>query len=417
MIAKNEEHNLHRALTSVKGCVDEIVFVDTGSADASKAIAAEYGCAIYDYQWNNDFAAARNYPLTKATKDWILYLDADQEILPDSAIRLRKSVATAEQGNYDTIAVEMRDMGPDGKPCVSFLENIIWKRSDSVRFRGRIHEVASVKLPALDLGLQGNHYGYVNLDSDTARRKSDRNYMLLLEELGENPDDLRLIDHLARELFQRGDHNEALEWLDRGIGIFRAGRSERIDHNFFFLKAGLLNQRGDYEGAIQALDEGLGIMPDNFDLYYMKASVLSAKKDYSGTVKSLLKYLELRKLYMKGRILRGERSMRSFYCLGKALVLLASCYLRQGNYSEGMNFLLTAYREGEDELVLNLLAEMRDITGTKSVLGLTRGLAAERMSEALAVFIASLTGGLDRDDAEILAFFYKKLREFEQRNS
>ena len=66
MIVKNEERILARCLDSVKDLVDEIIIVDTGSADATKRIAAEYTDKIYDFTWIDDFSAARNFAFSKA---------------------------------------------------------------------------------------------------------------------------------------------------------------------------------------------------------------------------------------------------------------------------------------------------------------------------------------------------------------
>ena len=60
MIVKNEEDVLARCLDSVSQLVDEIVIVDTGSADRTKEIAARYTDLIFDFPWRDDFAAARN---------------------------------------------------------------------------------------------------------------------------------------------------------------------------------------------------------------------------------------------------------------------------------------------------------------------------------------------------------------------
>ena len=67
MIVKNEEKLLKRCLDSYRPVCDEIVIVDTGSTDRTKEIAAGYTDLIYDYPWNNDFAAARNFQKQTAT--------------------------------------------------------------------------------------------------------------------------------------------------------------------------------------------------------------------------------------------------------------------------------------------------------------------------------------------------------------
>ena len=80
MIVKNEEESLERCLNSLKGIVDEIIIVDTGSTDRTKEIARRYGAKVSDFKWNYDFAAARNYAFSQATCDYIYSADADEEL-------------------------------------------------------------------------------------------------------------------------------------------------------------------------------------------------------------------------------------------------------------------------------------------------------------------------------------------------
>ena len=80
MIVKNEEKVLTRCLDSLKGLMDEIIIVDTGSTDRTKEIAAKYTDKIYDFKWIDDFSAARNFAFSKATKEYIYSADADEEL-------------------------------------------------------------------------------------------------------------------------------------------------------------------------------------------------------------------------------------------------------------------------------------------------------------------------------------------------
>ena len=95
LIVKNEEAVLEKCLDSVKDIVDEIIIVDTGSTDNTKVIAERYYAKIYDFKWCNDFSKARNYSFSFATKDYILWLDAD-DFLPEIEIqKLQKLKLTA----------------------------------------------------------------------------------------------------------------------------------------------------------------------------------------------------------------------------------------------------------------------------------------------------------------------------------
>lgn len=83
MIVKNEEEILKRCLDSYAGTYDELIIVDTGSTDNTKEIALQYTEKVYDYQWKQDFADARNYAFSKASCDYIFSADAD-EVLDDT---------------------------------------------------------------------------------------------------------------------------------------------------------------------------------------------------------------------------------------------------------------------------------------------------------------------------------------------
>lgn len=78
MIVKNEAAILSRCLDSVCDLMDEIIIVDTGSTDDTKAVAAKYTDRIYDFAWNNDFSAARNFSFSLANMDYIYAPDADE---------------------------------------------------------------------------------------------------------------------------------------------------------------------------------------------------------------------------------------------------------------------------------------------------------------------------------------------------
>jgi len=89
MIVRNEEKHLRDFLNSVKDGVDEIIIVDTGSDDKTKAIAKEFTKKVYDFRWDDDFSLARNFCISKASKDWILVLDPDEVIDKSYLVKIR----------------------------------------------------------------------------------------------------------------------------------------------------------------------------------------------------------------------------------------------------------------------------------------------------------------------------------------
>ena len=78
MIAKNEESNVHNCLAPLKKLGFELVIADTGSADQSMSLISQYTDQLYHFEWTNDFSAARNFSISKASHDWILVVDFDE---------------------------------------------------------------------------------------------------------------------------------------------------------------------------------------------------------------------------------------------------------------------------------------------------------------------------------------------------
>ncbi|SEA22997.1 glycosyltransferase family 2 protein [Selenomonas ruminantium] len=139
-MVKNEAENLPISLASVKDAADEIIVVDTGSTDNTKAIAIEYEARVFDFPWQDDFSAPRNFAIEQAKGEWILFLDAD-ESFPKPLDRMEllnylagvsAEVVLLKLHNVDTLA-EQHKFNTDWVPR-------IFRRRADLRYRGRIHE-------------------------------------------------------------------------------------------------------------------------------------------------------------------------------------------------------------------------------------------------------------------------------------
>ena len=141
MIVKNEEETLGRCLDSVQGIADEIIVVDTGSTDRTQEVARQYTDAVYPYQWTDDFAAARNYAFSKATGDYLLWLDADDLLLqPDR----EKFLSLKETLSPQVDLVMMRyhvAFDSAGNPTFSYYRERLLKNHAGFLWEGKVHEV------------------------------------------------------------------------------------------------------------------------------------------------------------------------------------------------------------------------------------------------------------------------------------
>ena len=90
LIARNEEKNLARCLDSVQGLFDEIVVVDTGSTDKTKQVAIDHGAKVFDFEWIDDFSAARNFSFSKITCQYVMWLDCDDILLPNDVNQVKQ---------------------------------------------------------------------------------------------------------------------------------------------------------------------------------------------------------------------------------------------------------------------------------------------------------------------------------------
>ena len=158
MIVKNEEAVLARCLESIADLMDEIVIIDTGSTDRTKEIAAKYTDRIYDYNWTNDFSAARNFSFSNATMEYIYTADADEILdaenrdrflrlktclLPEIEIVQMKYVTESE---FDTVLNAQKEYRPK-----------LFKRLRSFVWMDPIHETVRLDPVIFDSDIEILH--------------------------------------------------------------------------------------------------------------------------------------------------------------------------------------------------------------------------------------------------------------------
>lgn len=109
IITLNEEANLARTLKSVKDIADEIVVVDSGSTDATVSMAQSFGAKVFVEPWKG-FARQKNSSLEKAGCDWILSLDADEEVSPELAASIKGLLKSAQPPSFAGYTMNRRNM-------------------------------------------------------------------------------------------------------------------------------------------------------------------------------------------------------------------------------------------------------------------------------------------------------------------
>lgn len=144
MIVKDEENTLERCLGSVQDIADEIIIVDTGSSDRTKQVASKFTNKIYDFLWVDDFSMARNYSFSKATKDYILWLDADDLILPEDRIKF-KNLKASLSSEVDAVMMKYNTgFDQQGNVLFSYYRERLSKRSRNFKWREPVHEYLEI---------------------------------------------------------------------------------------------------------------------------------------------------------------------------------------------------------------------------------------------------------------------------------
>ena len=140
MIVKNEEAVLARCLDSARSVADEIIIVDTGSSDATKEIARRYTDKVYDFEWCDDFSAARNFAYSKASMDYQMWLDADDVIPPEETtkiIELKRILTDAT----DMVTMKYHThFDADGKPILTSTRERLTRRARNYKWLEPVHE-------------------------------------------------------------------------------------------------------------------------------------------------------------------------------------------------------------------------------------------------------------------------------------
>lgn len=224
IIAKNEERYIEGCLQHLKPFGFEIVVTDTGSTDRTKEIAEKYADKVVDFEWIDDFAAARNFCAEHASNNWILALDCDEYIdsfdYPNLRIltqRLPKCVGRFKLKNLLK--------GNEGVDRYTVDDVIRFYNKKRFTWTNAIHEQLvyinekeDMKYHCFDVPMEVIHHGY-NISAEEMRQKQLRNLRLLEKQLETNPDDSYTWFQAGQSQFLLHDYNKAVESYEKALSI------------------------------------------------------------------------------------------------------------------------------------------------------------------------------------------------------
>ena len=223
LIVKNEQQHIEACLTPLTTAVDEIIVVDTGSEDDTLAIARKFTNHCYNFNWNDDFAAARNFALEKASSDNVLVVDADEYLLHphDARQHLDAFIQQHDENTLGTIEIINQVVaGSDQQDTIDHTRRFF--RHSRFHFQGPIHEqiVPRENRPTdtreAPTHLTVKHSGYAQ-STHAPDHKAHRNIRLLKKALAQFPQDEYYHYQLGKAHFSLKQFPQAVEALDDAL--------------------------------------------------------------------------------------------------------------------------------------------------------------------------------------------------------
>ena len=269
MIVRDEEANLPACLESATGLFDEMVIVDTGSTDRTREIAHEFGACVFDFVWVDDFAAARNAALARATGDYAFWLDADDRIEPEQHERLRALFDGLRTTDAAYVVRCSCDADPRGGGATVVDHVRLFPVREEVRWIYRVHEqilpaLRRVGVPVHWTDAVVRHVGYN--DPDLRKRKLGRDRAILESEAADRPDDPFVLFNLGAIALEADDPRAALGSLRRSLSL--SAPTDSITRKLYALIARCHQLVGEPEAALAACRAGLAIDGDDAELWF-----------------------------------------------------------------------------------------------------------------------------------------------------
>ncbi|MDI6602293.1 MAG: glycosyltransferase [Thermoanaerobacteraceae bacterium] len=331
LITKDEEKNIVRCISSVKDIVDEIVIVDTGSTDKTVEIAKKLGAKVIETQWEDDFSKARNIALDNASSDWILFLDADEEIARDDVDKIKELI---NSDGYDAYLLKIINFAGSISSGLSEIHyNIrLFRNKKSIRYRYPVHE------QIIDLNTGNNpvakmtdikilHYGYLS-EIRTEKNKTERYIKLISKYLDAHPNDVFQQFNLAVEYYNNGQYEKALKLLKKASKFVDAGLNYATRLVRYMIECYL--ELKMYDEAYKYIIGAQNLYKDLPDFVFLEGMLYYYQHRYEKAIEMFKKCLDI-----------GEYSNGIYVSMGgtgsyRALFNMAVCHEKLGDLNNAV---------------------------------------------------------------------------------
>lgn len=294
MMIRNEERYLDMTLKSLNPLMNniksELIILDTGSTDRSVEIAKKYTDKVYFAKWNDNFAQMRNILIGYAKGEWILILDADEELV--NYENLINFFRNGLHKKYNSASIELTNIMSEDKKLFNKASIVrLFKKDKEFRYEGAIHEQPIHKEPMFKDVANFNHYGYMYKNEEVKQRKLNRNEKILLSELKANPNNPYIYYQLAMNYSAFGDKKEALSYMKKSYKMYNELRI-----TYPYVSSGLTKlylELEEYEECEKLCKEYIKNDDKNIDMYCYIAISQNTLKKYKESLDNYNRYLYL----------------------------------------------------------------------------------------------------------------------------
>lgn len=326
MIVKNEEKYLDRCLSAINPILDaldsELIIADTGSSDRTVEIAKRYTDNVYSFEWINDFAAARNSTLERASGEWYMFLDADE--IFTSCDEIIGFFSSGEYRQFNSATYIIRSLYSSGESS-DFDAHRLTKKTENTAFTGIVHEqLNTFGEPIKRLNDVAEHFGYLN-DDDSNQKKFERNSELLLKKLRSQDDPDPIIYLQLYECFYLHDREKALNYLEQGIAVCEKKENPTLIA-LYCHKAHVLFFDERFDEVLKVCDKYFemssrirsGRLSTDAEMLAFKASSYSSLKKYDDAVKAYARFFDVYKDMENGSLHTKDADLLVYYLASEA---------------------------------------------------------------------------------------------------
>ena len=294
MMVKNEERYLDKTLESLKPLMKEIdselIILDTGSDDSTVEIAKKYTDKVFFANWNNDFAKMRNISISHASGEWILILDADEQLT--NYDKLKEFLNSNLCKKYNSATITLKNIFSEDEESFSVDPLLrLFKNCDGFRYEGAIHEQPIFKRPTYNDIARFNHYGYLFEDEEVRQLKEGRNKAILLKEIEKNPNNPYINYQLGKQYIISKNYEDALFYIEKGYEIY-----EKNKHIPIFVTldlASLYIDLSEFDKCEKLCIKYIKNDNKNIDIYYYLATSQKQLNKYTKSIENYKRYLYL----------------------------------------------------------------------------------------------------------------------------